>query len=658
MKNRRRLYILLIFILSVGVILIGRLVQVQLIEGRRYQKTLGSIEFLKEDIPAIRGDILDRNGEVLATHRYAYSIYAKPYQIERREEIVGKLSEIFDLDDSEHLKSLLEPQRRFLWLKRRASPEIVDKVKSQDLTGIGLFSEEVRHYPYDELASNLIGYVDFDGKACSGVELSLDGYLRGFPGWRLSFKDALQLGSVPAKKEGVSPTDGMDVSLTIDLNLQKVVEDILESYVKEYEAKDGCVIVMEVDSAEIIALASYPDFNPNHYNLEQEQNFSCTPFNWVYEPGSTMKPLIMAAALQENEVGPYTVIDCSKRLSVDDAVIGDVIPHDDVLSVDQILVKSSNIGISKIAKAMDGSSILLYLQQLGFGSETGVYYPGEVDGTIHRDWVRYGSGRIFNAFGQGIGVTPIQMITAMAVIANGGYWRQPTIVKSIKNEEEEVKLKRKEQYRVFSEEICRTVSMMMEDIVQFGGGKKAQIEGYRVAGKTGTSQKVIEGKVEYSESAVISTFVGFVPVDEPRFITLVIINEPSKGYYGSQVAAPAFAEIMKWILNYYNIPPADGEVISGDEIPQYDEECLIFCDNRDDNLWEYTSPVDRYREDAVDVVPDLVGKTPAYAHNLCKDMGTTLEVRGRGMIVESQSPAPGENLDGDKITIWLTGGDI
>jgi cell division protein FtsI/penicillin-binding protein 2 len=645
----------MIFFLT-GVGFIVRLAQIQLIDGKEHRENIDSVEYLKEDIPAERGLILDRNGIVLATHKYAYSIYAKPYIINERNKVLDSLVELLKIEDKDLLETRLRPDRRFAWIKRRASPEVVENIRKKNINGIGIFNEEVRFYPYGNTASNLIGYVDFDGKACSGIELGFDEYLRGFPGWRLAFEDAMQFGSVPVKNGGVNPEDGMDVELTIDINVQSVVERVMKKYIEEYDANGGCAIVMEVKTGEVIALASYPDYDPNHYNETDMENYICKPINWMYEPGSSIKPLIMAIALEEEVVGPYTVIDCKKPVEVDNAIIQDIIPHNDFLSVDEILTKSSNIGMSRISMNIPGSTMIMYLNQLGFGNKSGIFYPGELDGVIHKDWMIGGNGRIFASFGQGLGVTPIQMISAMNVIANNGLWIQPRIVKSVVSEEETIEIEGVEKRRIFSDDVCNSIKLMMEDVVEYGGGKKARIEGYRVAGKTGTSQKVKQGEKEYSDDAVVANFIGFAPVEDPEFITLVIIDEPGKSYFGSQVAAPAFKEIMRWVLNYYNIPPEGKGVIEGKSIvfPVSDREVVpkLFDDTFS---WNDLTVVEKtLSDDNVKVVPNLCGLSIFEAYLKTLEVGTTIYTNGVGSYIVKQNPEQGSKLTEKGIEIWLS----
>ena len=505
-----------------------------------------------------RGTVYDRNLREMAVTIDVTSIAARPSKIKEPRAVSRTLAKILKTDRRQIFKKL-KSKDRFVWLKRQASPKETAAVESLGLDGIEFAPERNRFYPNKALASQAIGFTGLDGYGLEGIEFSYDRYLRGSAGKQTILRDAL--GKVfDETQETELRTEGRNIILTIDRTVQYIAESALEEAVKEYSARSGMAIVMEPQTGAILAMAHAPFFNPNSYtdfNKELWRNRAITD---PFEPGSTMKIFSAAAALDSSNIKAHDIFFCENgAYKIGQNVVHDIKKHG-WLSLQQIIKYSSNIGAVKISEKVGAKRLYGMLRKFGFGAKTEIDSPGETAGSLapYRDWTSVDTGAI--AFGYGISVSAIQLITAVSAIANDGVLMKPYLVQAITNSKGEPLKQFQPQTvrRVISEKTSRTLKAIMKTVITEGGtGVNAALEGYDVCGKTGTVRKLNEDGT-YSNTRHIGSFVGFTPADDSRLAILVIIDEPKGKSYGGTVAAPVFRRIARETLNYLNIPPQSG----------------------------------------------------------------------------------------------------
>ena len=508
-----------------------------------------------------RGKIFDRNGNEMAANLEMESIYVHPGEVSDKNYTARVLSEILGKKFEDTLRKL-KSRKSFVWIKRKVEPEKTDNLKRLDLNGVGFVSEQKRFYPKRELASGLIGFVGLDNQGLAGVEHYRDSVLRGMTSLRIMEKDALGRDIRPGSVRDDSKS-AYDVTLTIDEVIQFIAEYELSLQVKKFSARAGLAIVMDPASGEIYAMANVPQFNPNRYRSYRPTSWRNPNVSNSYEPGSIFKPIVAAAVLESGDVGPNDIFFCENgSYLVGSARIGEASGHSfGWLSLAGIIQKSSNIGAIKIAEKLGKRRFYDSIRRFGFGKRTGIDLPGESVGQLRglNGWSRLSASSI--SFGHEIGTTPVQMITAISALANGGNLMHPIVTKNfVRGEEVIKKFKSVVATQVVSPKTSRQMVEIMKGVVQKGTGKGAAIPGYEVAGKTGTAQKYDRKEKAYSNTAYMSSFVGFVPADSPRLAILVMVDEPKKVYWGGDVAAPVFREIARRTLRYLNVPPRGEKV--------------------------------------------------------------------------------------------------
>jgi len=613
-----------IFLTLFGVIWF-RTFQLQVIESSKLKKTADDLHFVYESLPANRGKIYDRDNVLLAGERQVFSAYALPDKIQNKSAFAKVVSKILSMDYSQIFERV-SGDHRFVWIKRNLSPQEVDRLKEKKIDGLELSREDGRYYPYSETCAHVLGFVDMDGKAGSGIESYYDLFLRGFSGYRLSKKDSVGRILWALSQGSVSPKDGYDVYLTIDLGLQRICENVISSFAVEFKAKGAVAIVMDVRSNEILALASYPTYDPNEYNKYSQDEWMNRAISMVFEPGSTFKPIIMALALEDMRIDPSMVINCSIPIKTPWGKITDFVKHKEILTLPEILAYSSNIGISNIASRMNSDRMYDYFKGLNFLKRVDIGLPGESSGILDRSWLNNKYGKMYISFGQGIGVNAVQLITAFACIANGGIWKTPRLIKYIKDKDEVVYTPELEERRILSETTCNYLKAAMEGVVSYGIAKEAYIPGYRVAGKTGTAEKLLEG--EKNAKKYYSQMVAFFPADRPEYIIYIIFDEPSYPYFCTRIAAPAVKEIITNMILLYNIPPYYK--------PLYSYPTVFISDSSR--------------------VPNLIGLTPLEVFNASLINGFIPEFVGRGSRVIEQNLLPGDSVTAStKVSLKLDG---
>ncbi len=503
-----------------------------------------------------RGTIYDRNRTELAASLEVDSLYAHPALISDPKAAAKQLAPILQLPLHAVYRDLLS-SRPFVWLKRKVMPAQARQIRALDIRGLGFLKESQRFYPQKEIAAQVLGFVGVDSQGLEGIELQYDSIIKGKT--RKLFPDRDARGR-HVYVEGLQPWDrsrqGNDLVLTIDKNIQYIAEKELQAAVSLSQAKSGTAIVMDPLTGEVLASAVCPLFNPNKYKESTPDARRNRAVTDIYEPGSTFKAILVASALEEGVIKPADMFYCEKgAYRIARRTIHDHGSHG-WLDVGGIIKHSSNIGVTKIGRQLGKEQLYRYIRSFGFTASTGSRLPAEQSGFMPslKRLSEHTQGAI--SFGQSITVTPLQMVTAYAAIANGGMLMQPIIVKRISDprggvvKESPPVIRR----RVISPETSRTMRDMLKKVVASGGtGARGAVAGYTVAGKTGTSQKV--DKAGYSHTKLIASFAGFAPADEPRIAIIVVIDEPRRLKYGGESAAPAFSRMAGGILNYLHVPP-------------------------------------------------------------------------------------------------------
>ncbi|MBI4843617.1 MAG: penicillin-binding protein 2 [Nitrospirae bacterium] len=560
LKKSKRKAVILATVICFGFAVISfRLVNLMVLNHKTLSQKASRQYDRVKTIKPYRGVVWDRNMKEMAVNIEADSLYAVPSKINDSRLLSSKLAPIIkasavDLDR----KILSKKKKGFIWLARKmdetASARVATLKDEMGIDTIDFFTETRRHYPNGETASHILGYANIDNRGLEGIELKFDEYMKG-EDIEVTFKrDAL--GNKMA--EGTEdPLPGNNLLLTIDENLQYVVERELSAAMEEWKAKAAIVIMMNPMTGEILALANRPSYDPNFpagVPGDKRRNRAITD---MYEPGSTFKSFLAAAAIEEKVVRINEMFDVSKgSITVGGKTIHDVHRHG-VITFEEIIQKSSNVGAVKTGLRLGATRYYDYMKKFGFGEKTGIDLPGEMGGLLKRPQSWSGTSLACMSFGQEIGVTPLQLLNGYAAIANGGVLMKPYVVSEIISPEGEVIKKFSPQAvrRVVSTDTAAKTRNMLKKVVEEGGtARKAYIKGNLVAGKTGTAQMVDPATGRYSSNKFVSSFVGFVPADNPAFALIVVVYEPVGGSYGGTVAAPVFRKISEHALTYLDVP--------------------------------------------------------------------------------------------------------
>ncbi len=520
-----------------------------------------------------RGAITDRNGKEFATNLKVPSIYAVSRLIpkEERGELAKTLSHILNLDQS-FILDRLSRDKAFVWLKRRTTMKEADQIQKLKNPNLGVLYGPKRFYPHNEMLANVIGFCNIDSSGVEGLELLHNQKLTGRTGYRYTKRDALGREMVALEEKVVPSVNGARLILTIDQHIQYLTEQALDEAYRKHKAESAIAVVMNPRTGEILAIASRPSFDPNKLGKSDVDHRRNRPITDIFEPGSVFKIVTVAAALNEGSVLLSDTFNCEhgewhvrpKR------TIHDVHPYG-LLTVPEVLIKSSNIGTVKIAMKLGEKPLYQYIKKFGFGERTGIDFPGEVNGILRppSQWSKISITSI--PFGQEVAATAIQMLRAICIIANGGHVVKPYLLQEIQDAEGVIIHK---QDPVVSEailkpEVVKAMSLILERVVTEGTGDRAKIEGIRVAGKTGTSQKLENGT--YSHRKFVGSFIGFAPAENPQLAMIVSINNPHPYYYGGTVAAPVFKDVIERSLIYMGYIPKKkklGLKVSSPAIPR------------------------------------------------------------------------------------------
>ncbi|WP_298438649.1 penicillin-binding protein [Geobacter sp.] len=633
-------FFVLLFVLTVG-----RAFYLQVVK-RDYLLKLADRQHQKivPLIPA-RGTIYDANGAPLAVSVEMDSCFAEPKSIEDQGDAAVKLAPVLGMTREAILRKF-QGNRNFVWLQRRLTPDTVKRIKALEIEGVGFVKETKRFYPNSEIAAHVIGFTGLDPEGLEGIERRYDSTILGGTGYLVTERDALGR-DVAFKGQVVqNGATGHNVVLTLDKNIQYIAEKELEKAVVGSGARGGTAIVMEPQTGKVLAMANYPTFNLN-------VPASAPPAVWrnravadSFEPGSTFKVFLIASALEEKVIRPSDSFNCEGgSYSVGGRTIHDTHKYGR-LSIGEILKYSSNIGAAKIGSRLGASRLYAYLKNFGIGERSGIDLPGEVGGSLRNASSWYGIELATISFGQGVTASSIQLAAAFSAIANGGVLMKPYLVEKITDNEGNVlsSFEPQPRRRIISPETAKIVARMMEGVAVEGGtGTNAAVEGYRVAGKTGTAQKVDPITRGYSLTKRTASFIGFVPADRPRLTILVVVDEPKTSPYGGVVAAPAFSAIALQSLCYLKVPP-DSIVRSKPKtvevkaaVPAAEEEPAA-----EGAIVE---------EGGGSVMPNFRGMSMRQVLKTMEERGLNVRLLGSGKAVE-QGPPPGHRI-GPSDQVWV-----
>ena len=645
-KNRLRLGLTRVLFALIFMVVAGRAFQLQVLQGDKL-KRLGERQHLKEWIVLPkRGAVLDRGSEPLALSLEAQSVYARPHRIHQPEAVARSLANILNLSLAEVTQKLLS-DKPFVWIKRQISPVEADQIQALNVDGLGMFYEPRRYYPQGQLAGQVIGFVSRDSEGLEGLELQYNDYIRGETGSSIIERDALGRRVLAQGVEGLRIPPGGDVHLTIDTSIQHLAEKELEATITKNRAKAGVAIVVEPFTGEVLALANYPSFDPNNFSKESAQQKRNRAIADSFEPGSIFKTILAAAALEEGVVGKEDLFYCEMgKYAFGGKIIHDTHPNG-WLPFYKILQVSSNIGFTKVAEKLKKDRYFRYIEKFGFGQITGIDMPGEIPGLLRRPESWSAVDLATHAFGQGISVTPMQMVMAYAAVANGGFLMRPYVVSRVMSPNGDVLVQNQPHVvrRVISEKTAHLLASMLKEVTSEGGtGTMANIEGFDVAGKTGTAQKADLAHGGYAAKKRVASFVGFVPANDPRLVALVLVDEPEVNVYGGIVAAPAFRDIARGALRHLAVASQKSDFIPS-----------AIADVRAPLRRTPSKENEMVNDGNPSAVPDFVGLSLREAVERARSMKVRVKMLGNGYVVK-QSPAPGVRWsENDTLVLSLQG---
>jgi cell division protein FtsI (penicillin-binding protein 3) len=547
----RRIGLLFAAFLALLLLAGGRALFLGAIKGSSLASAAASQQVSSLELPARRGTIVDRHGFELAVSEPADDVSATPYLVKDPVKTATKLAPLLDVDTDTLVRKLARRDTGFVYLARALPAGRGAKVEKLELPGIQLTPGHRRVYPRKELASQLLGAVGTDGQGLSGIEYAHDRTLHGTDGERRLVKDAL--GESIETRDPKPAKPGARLELTIDAAIQNEVERVLAGVGAQYRPHGATAVVMNPSTGEVLALANWPRVDANAPSSAPDYASQNRAVGYTYEPGSTFKSITVAGALQDGTVTPQTPFGLPPQIQVADRVIGESHPRGPVtLTTSQILAQSSNVGAIKVGMKMGEKRFDRWVRRFGFGAPTGVALPGEERGIVLPVSKYSGSSMGNLPIGQGTAVTPMQMAQAYAAIANGGILRTPQVVRRVDGKRVAVPKGR----RIISGGTAREVREMLEGAFAPGGtASEVSIPGYKLAGKTGTANKIDPLTGEYSESRYVASFIGFAPALNPKLLIEVMVDEPQTEIYGGVVAAPAFGKIASFALRYLRIPP-------------------------------------------------------------------------------------------------------
>jgi stage V sporulation protein D (sporulation-specific penicillin-binding protein) len=658
--GKKRFWRLCKFIFLGVLIVVGRLVWIQLVHGSDMAELSISQTMGINIVSSPRGAIVDRDGEELAVSIMSKSLYADPVAMEDHPEsdaaksgrnvkrlAADLLAAPLGISAESLYSDFTIEGARFVWIKRTLSPEMAEKVqliiKKNNLPGLHFLEESKRYYTKGTMAAQVLGFVGTDDVGLSGIELAMDSIIKARSKEMQETTDAVGNPIGESSMEDMRPQNMPTVYLTIDSKIQFVLEDALDRAMKETKSRAAAAILMDPHTGAVLGMASRPTFDPNDFGEYPVSTWTNRAISIIYEPGSVFKPIVGCMGLSENIITPQTVFEDKGSIKIADRVIRNwdgegrgQVPFEDIIKY------SINTGMVQLGMQLGANQMIDYSKKFGFGQPTGIELPGEESGILYRPEDMYEPDIATMAIGQGIAVTPLQMLRAICAIANGGELLEPYIIDKIVMPDGRVlrQGQKKVVRRVITEDVAGQMRMMMEKVVSEGGGKPAHIAGYQIAGKTGTAEKLAE-QGGYAPGEYIASFVGFVPAANPQYAMLVMLDTPQGAFYGSQVSAPVFKDTLQQILVAKGIQPSTHE-----GLPSFEEDAK-------DKAKAVKVPVMEFLPDNKVKIPDFTGL----------DMRQTAELVQRGHLVlvpygsgraKKQSLPPGTvAAEGTKLEIWF-----
>ena len=545
-----------IFLLFIGfyIAIVVRLFFLQVI----YSPANKSLYLKTNKLYPVRGRIYDQKNQSLVLNQNSYQLYVEPKKVVDKDILLSLLSKNLEIEEAS-ISAKLDMTKYWVAIANGLTQEQKDKLDKLNLKGVGFDYQTKRFYPEASLSAHILGFLGKNNQNEDVGYLGLEGFydrdLRGLPGFIETERDILGRPILIGVQQRVEAEDGRDLILTIDKNVQEISKKKLLEGLEKYQAKKGCVITADPKTMAIIALVCLPDYDLEKYYLFDENFYKNLAISDLYEPGSVFKPLIVAAALEEKKIKPNDTYNETGQVSVGEYNIktwND--KYEGKISMTRILEKSSNVGMVYIGEKLGNKNIYKYLQKYGFGQNTGIDLEGEATGYLKPPSEWYPIDYSTVTFGQGIAITPIQMIRAFASIINGGYLMKPYVVQKIITENKITEIKPKVERRIISKMNSDIIKKMLVSTVENAEAKWDRPKGFAIGGKTGTAQVPIKGI--YDASKTIASFIGFAPANDPKFLTFVVLYEPKSSQWGSETAAPLFFEIAKQLIVYYNISPS------------------------------------------------------------------------------------------------------
>ncbi len=656
-KNRvrvqTRIGTLVVFLLGMIGLVTFRYAWIQLVQGGELAERMRNQVGIDYSVQSPRGAIIDRHGRELAVSTMTKSLFVDPNHVQNADAVAEDLAPIIGKDKQEILDDIAVGGG-FAWVKRRMEQteyEAVRQVIREKSYGacLGFRDEAKRYYPNDVLAANVIGFVGTDDKGLDGIEQAMDKYIKGEVTEEFIYTDRSAtpiLDSIFARKR-YRGDRCKTIELTIDSGIQFIVEQEIDKAIAANNPNAVTCVVLDPKSGDVLAMAQRPSYNPNRFWDYDPTTWRNRAVSTIYEPGSTFKAMVAGAALQEKIVAPgdyyvdpgYVMVSDKRIQNWNGESFGTV-------TFTEIVKSSINTGFAQIGLKLGAERLMHYAELFGFGEPTDIDLPGEESGLLFNPQEMVDSDIATSSIGQSIAVTPLQLVTAMAAIANDGVLLKPHIIKSIRNADGSIysETEKQEVRRVIDSATDKTLIGLLEEVVASGGGKKAKVKGYRVAGKTGTAQKIREDALGYMEGHYIASFCGFAPVEDPQFVVLVIIDDPKGTFYGGQIAAPIAGSIFSKILRYLRIEPSTTVTADDDEPAKPKPKAAPKPAKR-----PYVGAVPTGKV----VVPDFSGKSIREAAGLAGENDLSFEAVGSGFAT-SQSIAANTLTDhGTKIIVYF-----
>jgi len=627
-------------------LLAGRLAWVQIVDGRIWSERAREQLQESRSLKTPRGAIYDRKGKELAISHMAKSLYADPREVKEPDKLAKQLAQLLNMDEK-LLQDRLKVKGAFIWLKRTLEPDeyqrVAEAIARDKIRGLGFLEESRRVYPNDFLAAHILGFVGTDDKGLTGIEMAMDDSIRGQTHKQILDTDSKGIPIFKSIFAFQKPKSGQSIYLTIDNAIQFAVEQALDNALARTGAQAATMIVMNPKTGEILAMASRPAFNPNSFFRFPENIWRNRAIASIYEPGSTFKSVVAAAAIQEKVVTANEVLNDTGAIDVGGRLIQNWdggsygrMPFSDFVKY------SINTGFAEVAKRMGGARMLKYSEAFGFGKATGIELPGEEDGILISLKAMQPADVATMGIGQAVAVTPLQMITAVSALANEGKLLKPHIIKEIRDSDGLLVSYSAPQLvrQVVSPEVANEMVGLMEKVLTEGGGKRARVEGFRFAGKTGTAERLRDNGAGYDPGRYIASFVGIGPVEDIQLAGMVVIDSPKGLYYGGEIAAPVFAEAMTQVVRILGLRPSQA-------LPAFQPPKTV---QRAPVVPVKSPPVPTQGKS---LVPDVRGRTIREAALLLKQAGLSLLPEGSGVAVRQSLPPSSPAPWGAEVTVYF-----